>query len=416
MSPAPQGAVGLGEGVRIALEALWSNKLRSFLTVLGNIIAVMSIILVVSIIQGVNAEVTDLLAGQGADVFTVEREGIAFSHEASLAMRNRPRLTMDDARFLRNESSTIQFVAAGADNSARIDYRTESVGGVGVRGRSYDWTMLESTGLQAGRYFSPLETDRNRPVALLGPDIVEQLMPSRAPAAIIGERIRVNGLHFTVIGVMDSQGTAFGFSQDEYVVVPLGVFLRMFGTRQSLDLRVKPRHPDLVEDSMEEARMLMRLQHRLRPRDSDDFAVTSSDTFLDLYHQFTAGIYGVLVGIVAMALVVGGIVIMNIMLMVVTERTREIGIRKAVGATYQQVLWQFLVEAVTLSVAGGVAGIATGYAIAATIASFTPLPFVVAPWSIATALATVMVIGVLFGIYPASRAAKLDPIAALRFE
>jgi putative ABC transport system permease protein len=167
---------------------------------------------------------------------------------------------------------------------------------------------------------------------------------------------------------------------------------------------------------MEEARVLMRLRHKLRPRDDDDFAITSSDTFLDLYRQFTAGIYGALVGVVAMALVVGGIVIMNIMLMVVTERTREVGIRKAVGATYQQVLWQFLIEAITLSLLGGILGITLGHTAAAAIASATPLPYILEPWSMMIALVTVTLVGVVFGIYPASRAARLDPITALGFE
>jgi putative ABC transport system permease protein len=233
---------------------------------------------------------------------------------------------------------------------------------------------------------------------------------------VLGRRVRIHDLHLTVVGVMLSRGSAFGVSRDEFVVLPIGMFQRMFGTRTSLEFQIKPRRPDQVDEAMEEARVLMRLRHRLRPRDADDFAITSSDTFLDLYRQFTAGIYGALVGIVAMALVVGGIVIMNIMLMVVTERTREIGIRKAVGATYQQILWQFLVEAVTLSLTGGAIGILIGHGAAAGIASATPLPYVLEVWSMVIAVTTVILVGVVFGIYPASRAARLDPIQALGFE
>ena len=409
-------AIGLSEGVLIALDSIWANKLRSFLTVLGNIIAVSSIILVVTIIQGVNSEVTGLLTAEGADVYSIERAGIAFSHEEAMAMRNRPRLTRADARFVREEATTIAALSVGADRSTRVEYGSRSVDGVGIEGRSYDWAFLDPTGMRAGRYFSSLEVDRNRAVAMLGLDIVEELFPGLPPEAALGRRVRIGSLHFVVIGVLETRGSVFGFSQDEVAVVPIGIWQRLFGYRTSLEFRVKPRRPELVEASMDEARMLMRIRHRLRPRDEDDFAVTSSDTFLDLYHQFTAGIYAALIGIVAMALVVGGIVIMNIMLMVVTERTREVGIRKAVGATYQQILWQFLVEAVTVSLVGGVAGITMGYAAAAGISNFTPLPFVLVPWSVAAALATVMVVGVVFGIYPASRAAMLDPIAALRYE
>jgi len=412
----PGRAVGLGEGVLIALDAIWANKLRSFLTVIGNVIAVSSIILVVTIIQGVNAEVTKIFTAEGADIFNIRRAGIVFSHEEAMAMRSRPRLTRDDANFLRTEATSFEALVESANGSGSVEYGNESIDGVGIEGRSWEWALIDGTGLRAGRYFSPPETDRARPVALIGLDTADSLFPGLDPASALGRRIRVQGLHFEVIGVLESRGSSFGFSQDAFVVIPIRMFQRMFGTRRSLSFSVKPRGPEVVEEAVDEARLLMRIRHRLRPADDDDFDISDSSTFLDLYNQFTAGIFAALVGIVAMALVVGGIVIMNIMLMVVTERTREVGIRKAVGATYQQILWQFLVEAVTLSVFGGIMGITLGYAAAAAIASFTPLPFVLVTWSIVAALVTVIGVGVVFGIYPASRAAKLDPIAALGHE
>jgi putative ABC transport system permease protein len=405
-----------GEGILIALDAIWSNKLRSFLTVLGNVIAVTSIILVVTIIQGVNAEVTDIFTAEGADVFSIRREGIAFSHEDAMAMRSRPRLTREDARFLRAESTTFAALVETAGGNGSVEYANESLGGVSIEGRSWEWALIDGTGLQAGRYFSPIETDGARAVTLIGHDVADKLFPGRDPGAALGKRVRIRGLHFEVIGVLESRGSSFGFSADEVVVVPIRMFQRMFGPRRGLSFSVKPLSPELVSAAMDEARLLMRIRHRLRPGVEDDFDIRDSSTFLNLYNQFTAGIWGALVGIVAMALVVGGIVIMNIMLMVVTERTREVGIRKAVGATYIQILWQFLVEAVTLSVFGGVVGISLGYGAAAIIARFTPLPFVLAAWSVVAALATVIGVGVVFGIYPASRAARLDPIAALRYE
>jgi putative ABC transport system permease protein len=412
----PGRAVGLGEGILIALDAIWANKLRSFLTVLGNVIAITSIILVVTIIQGVNSEVTKIFTAEGADIFNIKREGIAFSHEDAMAMRNRPRLTRDDARFLRAEATTFEALVEAANGSGRVEYGNEALGGVAIEGRSWEWALTDGTGLHAGRYLSALETDRARPVALIGLDVAEKLFPGRDPAAAIGRRIRIQSLHFEVVGVLQSRGSSFGFSRDEVVVIPVRMYERMFGTRGGLSFAVKPTGPDVVAEAMDEARLLMRIRHQLRPGVEDDFDVSDSSTFLDLYNQFTVGIWGALVGIVAMALVVGGIVIMNIMLMVVTERTREIGIRKAVGATYNQVLWQFLVEAVTLSVFGGVMGITLGYSAAALIASFTPLPFILATWSIVAALGTVIGVGVVFGIYPASKAAKLDPITALGYE
>ena len=412
----PGRAVGLVEGVLIALAAIWANKLRSFLTVLGNVIAVSSIILVVTILQGVNAEVTKIFTAEGADIFTIQREGIAFSHEEAMAMRNRPRLTRDDARFLRSEATSFAALVESANGSGRVEYGNEAMGRVSVEGRSWEWALLDGTGLRTGRYFSPLETDRARPVAVIGLDTADTLFPGLDPAAALGRRIRIQGLHFEVVGVLETRGSSFGFSRDEFVVVPIRMFERMFGARNDLSFSVKPDGPDVVQEAMDEARLLMRIRHRLRPAGEDDFDIRDSSTFLELYKQFTAGIFAALVGIVSMALVVGGIVIMNIMLMVVTERTREVGIRKAVGATYRQILWQFLVEAVTLSVFGGILGITLGYAAAAAIASFTPLPFVLVTWSIVAALVTVIGVGVVFGIYPASRAAKLDPIAALGHE
>ena len=408
--------VGLFEGVGIALEALWANKLRSFLTVLGNIIAVSSIILVVSIIQGLDAEVTDIFTAEGTDVFTVRRRGMIFSEEMERETRSNPRLTRADARMLREENETFAAVVEGVDRSANVEFRNISLDRVGIRGRSYEYALTDTFGLQAGRYFSILESRRNRAVALVGADTVEQLFPGLPVEAALDKRIRIRGTRFIIIGVLAPKGSILGFSQDELMIVPVGAYQRLFGSRQSLELTIKPHNPELLDQAMDEARLLMRIRHRLRPGDADNFAITSADTFVDLYRQATTGIYTVLVSVVAMALVVGGIVIMNIMLMVVTERTREIGVRKAVGATYRLILWQFLVEAVTLSLVGGVIGLLLGYGAATLVGMFTPLPYTLQLWSIWLALGVVTIVGIVFGIYPASRAARLEPITALGYE
>ncbi len=408
--------VGLFEGVGIALEALWSNKLRSFLTVLGNIIAVSSIILVVSIIQGLDAEVTDIFTSEGTDVFTLQRRGMVFSEEMDRATRSNPRLTRADARALREEGETFAAVVEGVDRRANVEYRNISLDNVGINGRSYEYVLTDTFGLQAGRYFSILETRRNRAVALIGADTIEQLFPGLPVQSTLGKRVRIRGTHFTVIGVLAPKGSILGFSQDELIVVPVGAFQRLFGSRQSLGLTIKPRTPELLDQAMDEARLLMRIRHRLRPGDADNFAITSADTFVEIYRQATTGIYTILISVVAMALVVGGIVIMNIMLMVVTERTREIGVRKAVGATYRQILWQFLVEAITLSLVGGMMGLLLGYGAATLVGMFSPLPYALQLWSVWLALGVVTLVGVVFGIYPASRAARLEPITALGYE
>ena len=407
---------GLSEGVAIALDAIWNNKLRTFLTVLGNIIAASAIILVVTIIQGLNEEVASLLTAEGADVITVQREGISFSMDDILSMRSRPRLTRADAEALRRHGTTFSTLMEVAWASATVDYRDNSLDSVNIQGTSYEYAFLDTIGLAAGRYFAPMEVSRNRSVVVLGSEIAANLFPGQDPERALGKRVRVRGMLFNVIGVQKEQGSTFGVSEDEFVVLPIGAFQRLYGTRRSLEFKLKSRDPDGVEATIEEARVLMRVRHRLGPRESDDFSIFSSSSLLDLYHQITSGIFMVLVGIVAMALVVSGIVIMNIMLMVVTERTREIGIRKAVGASTQQILWQFLIEAVTLSLTGGIFGILLGYGVATLIAAFSPLPFVLASWSILAALAVVLLVGIGFGMYPASRAAQMDPIVALSHE
>jgi len=411
-----KNVLGIIEGVGIALEAIWANKLRSFLTVLGNIIAVTSIILVVSIIQGLDSEVTDIFASQGTDVFSVVRSGTLVSaFDERLARRNPP-IQRDEAAMLRAEGEHFGAVVERAQNQARVEYRDVSLDSVSLAGYSHEFSQTDTYGIQAGRYFSLLEARRNRQVAVLGADTAEQLFPGQPAAAALGKRILINGRHFTVIGVDAARGALLCRSQDEFINIPIGAYERLFGRRGIGAIVIRPRSADVMDEARAEAHLLMRIQRHLRPGDRDNFGITSADTFIDIYHQATNGIYTVLVSVVAMSLVVGGIVIMNIMLMVVTERTKEIGIRKAVGASYKAVLWQFLVEAVTLSLAGGVLGLLAGYGFASLVGAFTPLPYTLAWWSVALAIGVVTVVGVIFGIYPASKAAKLDPITALGYE
>ncbi len=411
-----KNVLGIGEGIFIALEAIWANKLRSFLTVLGNVIAVTSIILVVSIIQGLDSEVSDIFSSQGTDVFRVVRSGQLLSQLDERLARNNPRLQRSDARLLREEGTTFGAVVETASGNAAVEYRDVRLDRVNVSGYSHEYSLTDTFGIEAGRYFSLLESRRNRAVAVLGAETAEQLFPGLPPSAALDKRIILNGKHFTVVGVHKARGALLGISQDEFINVPIGAFERMFGRRGIDSIVIRPRDVDQIDAARSEARLLMRIERRLRPGDNDNFGLTSADTFIDIYRQATSGIYSVLVSVVAMSLVVGGIVIMNIMLMVVTERTKEIGIRKAVGATYRAVLWQFLVEAVTLSLAGGILGLTLGYAGASLVSAFTPLPYTLALWSVAMAITVVTIVGVIFGIYPASRAAKLDPITALGYE
>jgi len=402
------------ESVKLALASIWANKLRSLLTLLGNIVAVSSIITVVSLIQGVNGAVSKAIVSDlGADSFTIQRTGIVRNQDEADKQRNNPRVTLDDARAVRKYGTTINAVMAQAQNSTTVSYRNEELQSVQVQGVTEDYTEFSSFDAERGRMISPIEIDRDRPVAILGWQIADRLF---GPSDPIDKIVRVGGLPFRVVGVSAKKGAVFGNSLDEFVVIPLGQHRKLFGSRQSLQLMVKPRSASLVTEAKDEARMALRVERRLKAREEDNFGIIASDSVLDIYKQATRGIFAVLVGVVALSLVVGGIVIMNIMLMVVSERTREIGLRKALGAKRRDIMSQVLTESITLSLTGGVMGILIGAVFAKALSAVTPLPAAMEMWSVALGVVITGLVGLFFGWYPARRAAMLDPIEALRRE
>jgi putative ABC transport system permease protein len=402
------------EGIVIALRAIWGSKLRSFMSVLGNIVAVTSIIAVVSLIQGLNATVTEAIVSDvGADSFVVDRYGITRSEEDFEKVRSNPRVTLQDAEAIRRYSPLVRSVMAESSSSAQISYREHLLESVGVRGVSAEYVNFSSYNAERGRLISPSEVDRNHNVVLLGWGTADRLFGQRNP---LDQIIKIQGVHFRVIGVNEKKGSIFGQSQDEFAVVPLGSFQKIFGSRRSIQLNVKPIDPLLVEQAKNDTTVALRIERRLKPKDRNNFGLFSSDSILEIYHQATNGIFAVLVGVVALSLVVGGIVIMNIMLMVVTERTFEIGLRKALGAKRRDIMLQVLAESVTLSVAGGVVGTTLGFLLAWIISKVSPLPAAVQPWSVALGIGITALVGLFFGVYPAMRAARLDPIEALRRE
>jgi putative ABC transport system permease protein len=266
---------------------------------------------------------------------------------------------------------------------------------------------------ERGRLMSPTEVDRGQPVALIGWGIADRLFGQNDP---LDKSIQIEGSHFRVVGISAKKGSFLGQSQDEFVVIPLKQFQILFGARRQLTMTVKPRDLSDINNAMDDATVALRVSRRLKPKQPDNFGMFTSETFLNLYRQATNGIFAVLVGVVALSLVVGGIVIMNIMLMVVSERTREIGLRKALGARRSDILAQVLTESVVLSMFGGVVGTILGGGLAMLISSLTPVPAAIEPWSVALGIGVTAVVGLFFGLYPASRAARLDPIEALRRE
>ena len=402
------------ESVKLALSSIWSNKLRSSLTLLGNIVAVSSIIAVVALIQGVNGAVSDAIVSDlGADSFTIQRVGIIRNEDERDRQRNNPRVTLDDARAIRRFGDTIGAVMAQAQQQSTVAYRTEELQTITIQGVTDAYLEFSIFDAERGRMVSPVEIARGRPVALIGWQVADRLFGTQDP---LDKVIRVAGVPFRVVGVSAKKGAFFGNSLDEFVVIPLPRYQKLFGSRQSLALMVKPRDPQLVTQAKDEARTALRVARHLEPSDSDNFGIVASDSVMGIFQQATAGIAVVLVGVVGLSLLVGGIVIMNIMLMVVSERTREIGLRKALGAKSRDIMSQVLTESITLSVSGGIIGVILGALFARGLAAVTPLPAAIEPWSIILGVVVTAVVGLFFGWYPARRAASLAPIEALRRE
>lgn len=402
------------ESVRLALSSIWANKLRSLLTLLGNIVAVSSIITVVALITGVNGAVTDAIVSDlGADSFVVQRTGITQNEDDFERQRNNPNITLQDAEAIRRFSDAIATVMAQAQQRTSVAYRSEELESIQVQGVTEEYLDFTTFDAERGRMISPVEIRRKRQVALLGWQVADRLFGAADP---IDKQIRIAGVNFRVVGVSAKKGSALGNSLDEFVVIPLGAYQKLFGSRQSLQLMVRPRDATLVDRARDDARVAMRVERRLKPVEPDNFGLIASDSVLGIFQQATAGIAIVLVGIVGLSLVVGGIVIMNIMLMVVSERTREIGLRKALGAKRRDIMSQVLTESITLSLMGGVIGVASGALFATIIGTLTPVPASVEAWSVALGVIITALVGLFFGWYPARRAARLDPIEALRRE
>lgn len=409
--------MNLFEGVRIALGSLRGHKLRTFLTLLGNIVGTMSVIAVVSLIYGADRYVSQVVLDEGTDVFTVSRiNELQFltDFDAFLESLNNPDLTLEDRDYLLGRMTEARTVAAMTAAGADLRSEGRTFRGVQVRGVTEDVSLIEDLPLELGRHLIPQDLQGSRQVAVLGFEVARDLFPRHADP--LGRQVRIGGRHFTVIGVVEDRGTVGGANRNQFALVPLTAWQKVFGSRGSLDIKVAAADLSRLQEAQDEATFLMRIRHRLRPLERTDFVVRTSDQMLNIWKGISSAIYGALVPLVGISLVVGGIVLMNIMLVAVTERTREVGVRKALGARRLSILWQFMVEAITLSLVGGVAGILIGFLLAWVISLASPLPFAIAAWSVLLGLGTTFLIGAVFGTYPAWKAAGLDPVEALRYE
>jgi putative ABC transport system permease protein len=404
------------EGVVIALEELWAHKLRTFLTLLGNIVGVMSVMAVVSIIDGADSYIENEMIGAGSGIFRVERIdtlSILSDFDRFLKSMHNPDVTYADYEYLKEHVRLAEFMDASLNTRAQVRYRRLNIKSVPIRGRTENYVMLGRQDLKDGRHFSDQEVAHRKYVAVIGFDIADRLYSTLDP---IGREISIAGIPFRIIGILDQQPRGIGADPNMSVIIPITTYGKIFGLHRSLSISIKPVRLDQTSECIDQTRLVMRSRRHLKPRQEDNFGIITQESLLNLWGKISSSIFAVLVGIVSISLVVSGIIIMNIMLMSVTERTWEIGIRKALGATRTNVLWQFLVEATTLSMVGGFLGILAGFIIAAAIAYFSPLPYAIKIWSIMAGMGVTFIVGIFFGAYPAAKAAKLDPIEALRYE
>jgi putative ABC transport system permease protein len=412
----------LTEALRLALQAIWGAKLRSFFTLLGIIVSVGFLVVVVAVIQGMNAYVKENLTGAmiGTNAFQVRRSPISVGlmDDAQVrAIAKRPLVLAEDAATVRRalpDAEAVSLQSGWPTPISDVSYRDLTVGNVLVFGVTPPYQIVQDYQILAGVPLTEPDVRERRPVTVIGHEIAEKLF--HQPAAAVGKKIRVAGREVLVTGVIEKKGRVLGQSFDAFLLLPFTTFESFYGRRKTTVVSVKMPSAEAVEPAMIRAEEAMRIAHRLRPGEENDFTVDKADALVAFWRQLTRVLFTAIPAVVCIGIIVGGIVIMNIMLMSVTERTREIGLRKSLGATRGDIRRQFLIEAIVLSTLGGLQGVLAGWALAAAVSTFTPLPARITLWSVAVALALGGSAGVVFGVFPASRAARLDPITALRAE
>jgi len=400
--------------VAIAVDSLRSHKLRSFLTLLGIIIATATLIFVIAVIKGLDGYIADRVANLGSNAFLITRFPIItnFDDYVKAVRRNRP-ITVEDFQAVKERLTPASEVGLQSQTRRDVRYGTQLWTDVSVRGVTANTIEIGIEQVDTGRYITESDDAHRAAVAFIGRDVVERLFPNVDP---VGKVLLVDGRPFEVVGAAKPIGSVFGQSQDKFVYIPVRTFLKMYGEHLDMWINVAARSPGLLEQTQDQARIVMRALRHQPPNDPDRFGIIASKSIMDVWDNIFGAVANATIGVVAVFLVVGGVVIMNIMLATVTERTREIGLRKSLGARRRDILMQFLVESSLLAAAGGIAGVLLAFGLSQLASSGLSVPTRTPLWAVATGVLLSTAVGLFFGIYPASKAARLDPIEALRVE
>ncbi len=403
-----------GEGIKIALQALGSNKLRTVLTTLGIFIGVIVVTVIISVIQGLNHYISSELSGLGSNTLYISKmPWFITSYEKYLEFRKRKDIDRDDYKYVLKYATLADAVAPEIDTRGTVKFGNKSLDQVRIRGTTDAFISTANALPETGRFFTLAEVDYRRPICVIGSEVAEGLFEDKDP---LGERIKVSSHHYRVVGILKKRGAILGDSQDNMVLIPYTLFQKQYGTRRSVVIQVKAEDSERMDDMIDQLEGVMRRSRGLEVGQEDDFAINQQSQLMDIYNNLTGVLWIVLIGIGSISLIVGGIGIMNIMLVSVTERTREIGIRKALGAKKRIIMWLFLVESMFISSIGVALGVLVSIGLAMVVHSATHLPVHISTWVLFLAVGFTVTIGLFFGLYPASKAAKLDPIEALRYE
>jgi putative ABC transport system permease protein len=404
------------EAASVAFDSLRSSKLRSFLTLLGIILSTTTLIAVMSVIHGMDVYIANSASSMGTDGFRAVRMAFVGRRDPKAflkALQRNPQLSTEEYDFVKSRVTLSREVGVLVNRSSKLTYGTDLIDGVQLIGATSNWAVMTNSQIDSGRFITDVEDRRHLNVVFLGADFKERFFPSVDP---IGKSIGIDGMPFEVIGVAKAKGSVFGQSQDNFAAIPAETYFKIYGSRTGISYAFLAQDRSQLEQAQDEVRMLIRSFRHLRPQEDDTFGMVSSDTLVSAWDQLTGTIAAAAVGIVSVFMVVGGVVIMNIMLAVVSERTREIGVRKSVGARRKDILNQFLVESSMLSAMGGLIGVTIAWTVAIIVRNFTPVPMEVPLNAVVIGVTLSTAVGLFFGIYPARRASKLDPIVALRSE